>query len=262
MATKTPAKKAAKTTAVAPAASTALTIHERLSAISSRGRQQIAKAPSTTSTAISFKNGTISIGGVAVGHEMNVIPLHPQYVRTYYDTIYQADKIVPPACYSFNGDAPHEKSADPQAKSCDTCPMNEWGTDARGKGKACKEGLRVAVLSAQGAVNAEVMARAPILTANFSVLNSKDVAPVLDAMYDQYGHPAKAVCVLTAEPDDKRQVVNTLAVNYEIEDEATLEAIVNRLPDAEKLLTLPFPDAEEAPARGAKRPAAKKARRF
>lgn len=266
MATKPTAKKAAKkpSTEVAPAATnTALSVTQRLAAISARGRQQIAKAPSGTGNTISFKNGAITVGGVKIGNEMKVIALHPQYVRTYYDSIYQPDKIVPPACYSYDGEKPHEKAANKQSSSCEACPMNEWGTDQRGRGKACKEGLRVAFLSAQGNVNAEVMGRAPILQANFSVLNSKDVAPVIDAMYDHYGHPGKAVCVLTAEPDEARQVINTLSVDYEIDNEDILNAIIGRIEEAEKMLTVPFPEPEEGsrPA-GRKRPAARKQRSF
>lgn len=208
-----------------------------------KGRQQLAKMPASAGSAgVSFRGGTISVGDDVVGHEMRVVVLHPQYERTYYARDYEAGNKSPPDCYSFDGVTPHEKSAAIQSPQCEGCPWNEWKSDRRQRGKACKEGMRLGMLRFDG-LTPDNVATAPILTARLSVMNAKDAQPVLSRMYDTIGHPAGAITTLVAESDPVRQIKNELVPEGPLPEE--LQAgVIARLEEAEKLLTTPYPDPE------------------
>lgn len=222
---------------------------ELLKAAASRGMQQLAKMPAGGS-GVSFRGGKISIGGQAVGNELRVIPLAPQYERAFYDREFSPDDKSPPDCYSYDGEAPHEKASAKQAESCARCPNNEWGSGSRGKGKACKEGMRLAFLRADGALDAALLKTLPILVAKFSVTNTQQIQPVLQKLYETAGHPAGTVCNLTCQPDEARQIANDLIPLAPI-DEDWQEAIVSRLQAAEELVTQPYPEPE---VKGPQRP--------
>lgn len=68
--------------------------------------------------------------------------------HSYYEGKYDPKKIVPPNCFAIGINPlaliPSNKSPDKQADNCQTCPLNQWGSD--GNGKACKNGRRLALL--------------------------------------------------------------------------------------------------------------------
>ena len=96
------------------------------------------------------------------GNQMCVIILDVVMERTYYTHAYDSDgENLPPVCYAFArpGDtdemAPHLETMQvakeyftPQNDICRTCPHNEWGSADVGRGKACKERRRLALLPA------------------------------------------------------------------------------------------------------------------
>jgi hypothetical protein len=55
-----------------------------------------------------------------------------------------------PDCYSMDGVVPSANAPDAQAKKCAICPHNQWGSrvseDNTGKGKACADHARIAVV--------------------------------------------------------------------------------------------------------------------
>jgi hypothetical protein len=48
-----------------------------------------------------------------------------------------------PECYSMDGEHPVSNCEKPQAKACEGCPRNQYGTDRNGRGKACKNMRRL-----------------------------------------------------------------------------------------------------------------------
>lgn len=55
---------------------------------------------------------------------------------------------VKPDCFSNTGDKPDASVENPQAKSCATCPHNQWGSkvgENGSKGKACQDSVRMAI---------------------------------------------------------------------------------------------------------------------
>lgn len=225
-----------------------------------RGRSQLAKIPAG-GVGVSFRGGAITIGGTKVGNSLRIIPLFPQFERTYYDRDFSVDDKSPPPCYSFDGVKPHEKSSEPQSESCERCEWNQWKSDKRQRGKACKEGMRLAFLRADKTLTAEDVQVAPVLMAKFSVMNSKIVGPVLDQLYETVGHPAAMLCDMTAEPDEATQIRNDLLPHVEVPP-GLQAAVIARLDEAERLATQPYPDPEEKPAAPAAKKAPQRVRKF
>lgn len=91
------------------------------------------------------RNGTVVFGD----NEAAIVPIVIiDFItkRTFYDAPWrEGDPYRPPTCYGIainpNDMVPHKNVEDiggeRQNSTCNTCPMNQWGSD--GKGKACKE---------------------------------------------------------------------------------------------------------------------------
>lgn len=70
--------------------------------------------------------------------------------KVFYIKGYQEGaENVKPDCFSNDGTHPDSSSESPQAKSCATCPHNEWGSkvgdNGATKGKACQDTVRMAI---------------------------------------------------------------------------------------------------------------------
>ena len=77
--------------------------------------------------------------------------------KTYYATKYVEGANDTPDCYSMTGDKPDAQAPNPQAESCQGCPMNEFGsrmTDAGKKAKACSDNKRIAFVPKGDLANA------------------------------------------------------------------------------------------------------------
>lgn len=69
-------------------------------------------------------------------------------VHNFYEGAFNKDDIVPPGCFAVGIDPkkmfPAGNVPNKQADDCQTCPMNQWGSN--GQGKACSNGRLMAVL--------------------------------------------------------------------------------------------------------------------
>lgn len=69
--------------------------------------------------------------------------------KVFYAKGYQeGSEATKPDCFSNTGDRPDPSVAQPQSKSCATCPHNQWGSkvgDNGSKGKACQDSVRMAI---------------------------------------------------------------------------------------------------------------------
>lgn len=107
---------------------------------------------------ISMQDGEFVHGDEILGQPMPVVVLDDRFVHAYYPEAYDEDKPQSPICYAIAKEeedlAPHEECEEPQAEKCEDCEFNEYGTDARGKGKACRNVIRIAVTPA-GKISSE-----------------------------------------------------------------------------------------------------------
>lgn len=79
---------------------------------------------------------------------LEVVILDFVTVHNFYEGAYNKDDIQPPGCFAIGTNpkamVPSKNSPNKQAADCQSCPMNQWGSD--GDGKACKNGRLLAVL--------------------------------------------------------------------------------------------------------------------
>jgi len=106
----------------------------------------------------SMRAGQLSYDGVAMpGNMMAVIILADTMENSYYDTPFDPDTPTSPKCFAF---AKNEEDLEPssavdndpyferQHDTCNGCPQNAWGSARTGKGKACSNVMRLAMIPA------------------------------------------------------------------------------------------------------------------
>lgn len=166
------------------------------------------------------------------GNQMAVVILDALRERTYYTTKFDAtsETNLPPVCYALGRTeedlAPHptmQRGLDyfqPQSSECATCPHNEWGSSDTGRGKACSERRRLAVLPAGYYVpkkgsrdfdlhyydSIEHYEDADIAFLKLNVMSVKDWARYVTQLASQLRRPPMGVITrVYLEPDPKSQ---------------------------------------------------------
>lgn len=120
-----------------------------------------AEVPATGGTFLSTKAGILSYGDeVMPGNQVCVIILDAVLENTAYAAKFDENNPQPPVCYAFGRldeqkeMAPHPSMEAfpehfiPHAESCGVCPLNEYGSADTGRGKACQNRARLALLPA------------------------------------------------------------------------------------------------------------------
>src|ERR1700678_62457 len=104
----------------------------------------------------SIRAGVLSIDDKALpGNHIAAVILDSLLENTFYEGEYDADNVVPPTCFAYGRDpqamAPHEvvtAKGQAQSEKCNGCPMNVFGSADRGRGKACKNRVKLMVIKA------------------------------------------------------------------------------------------------------------------
>ena len=158
---KTAKKKGGKQVAVRSANKNIANYQERLKAMA--GADSTRGHAMGESNYISTQGGIFTFGGNELPNPFNAIIVDFTFENAWYDRVYDPDNPAPPACFAL-ADNPdelvaHESSPDMQGgegNACEGCEMDEWATSNTGKGKACKNGVRLALVNADDmdAVNA------------------------------------------------------------------------------------------------------------
>lgn len=128
------------------------TYNEELAALA----KEAAKAEEGAAEFFKVSAGTLMYNGSPIpNNEMAVVVVDSIHENVYYATQYDPDNPTPPTCFAFGRDdsdmAPHEvcvKAGTAQAPKCAKCPHNEFGTANLGKGKACGNHRRLAMIVA------------------------------------------------------------------------------------------------------------------
>lgn len=104
----------------------------------------------------SVKGGVLTFGDAPVpNNEMAVVIIDHILENVHYEDEYDADNRSSPTCYAFGRDekemTPHQAAVDAgraEEGPCKSCEKNEFGSADRGKGKACKNTRRLAMVPA------------------------------------------------------------------------------------------------------------------
>jgi hypothetical protein len=104
--------------------------------------------------ALSFRNGRMSYLGQPVpGDRLKCVVVSAIMEHRYFSKKFDPNQPDAPDCFAFSetgeGMVPHDLSFKKQHDNCLECPKNQWGSDTlsqSGKGKACKEIRKLAIL--------------------------------------------------------------------------------------------------------------------
>jgi hypothetical protein len=190
-----------------------------------------AQTPKVTSAGerATLEGGKISIGGKQVP-ELDVVIIAAVQERTYYPDAYVAGQVTPPTCYSY-GEKPHLDALAPQSETCAECPMNQWGSN--GRGKACKERIKIAFTPVGG--GPLVTLRAPVTsTANFGKYQSAEKVQ---------GYVATLQHVTKLKTSRHPKWQNVTQIEYEVGDklpEDHFGQAIEAYEMAQNLLTQPY----------------------
>jgi len=175
-------------------------------------------------TFMSAKSGMLNIEGNPVaGNKLDIIIVDAMTTNTYYAEAYDSDNITAPTCSAFGRNAgalvPLDVSTTKQADACEGCPQNEWGSGAKGKGKACKNGLVIVFGLADAVLNGSpnlFALRLPVTSVkNFTQYSTMLAISGLNTM--------RVRTELSVKPDPKTQ----FKINF---------ALVEKLPSQLKLM--------------------------
>lgn len=176
---------------------------------------------------VSFKGGALTINETRMKDDKApVVVIHSIFENQLYKNKYDPNNPEPPICYAFGETddalAPHPDSTAPQHPQCEGCPKNEWGSDpGGGKGKACKNVRRLALMSAAD-LTPEAIPKAEIVLAKLPVTSVKNWSVYASQIANVLKIPPIAVVTeISVKPDAKTQ----LQVNFELIDKVNMDLI-------------------------------------
>ncbi len=218
---------------------------------------------------VSIKGGILTIGGSPMnGNKVKVIIVDHVYENAKYDSDYDPDAPQPPSCYAFGRDEaelkPHEKASEPAHDQCSGCAHNVFGSAEKGKGKACKNIRRLAMVSADE-LSADSVRDGTLVYMKIPVTSTKGWAYYVKGLAATLKRPPFGVITEVAVvPDAKSQFKITFQACGNVPNEVMGAVMARREKVAEEIM-FPYgaPNADEKPAKGkAKVKAAAKSRKF
>jgi hypothetical protein len=200
-------------------------------------------------------NGRRAIPGqadIVLPNQADCIILDSISVNEYYEGEWDPDSPESPSCYAFGrteeGMKPHEKVKAPKHQDCSGCPFNQWGSDKKGgKGKACKNVTRLALIAASADPGAEEMT-----FAKMSVSQRKPWGAYVKSLAGQHRVPPfGVVTTIVWTPDQKSQYLLKFLMK-ELVPTAGLDVIMGRVREARESIAFPFTEFVKAaePAEG------------
>lgn len=235
----------------------------------------------------SLRAGQLSFDDAPLpGNQMACVILDSIIENVYYEGAFDPDQKTPPTCFGFGRDAKtisvHEKvfehpdtftpqcgpdggQPDNPEYLCDECPMNEWGSAETGRGKACSNRRRLAIIPAGtykplgkgGGFDLELFDEAqPFNDAELAymkipVMSVKGFATYLKQVAEQFDRPLWGVFTrIYVEPDPKSQFRVKFELLEVIEDEDILPVLHQRHKQAASEIDFPYlprTDDDDAP---------------
>lgn len=218
----------------------------------------------------SVRAGQLTFDDAAMpGNQMICVVLDSIIENVYYEGAFDPEQKTPPTCFGFGRDAEtitvHEKvfehpdTFEAQCEDpylCADCPMNQWGTASVGKGKACSNRRRLAIIPAGtvkplggrgGGFDLEVFddvepfKSADLAYLKLPVMSVKGYAAYLKSVAEQFERPLWGVVTrVWVEPDAKSQFRVKFELLEVIEDEDILQTLFLRHKQAEKEIDFPY----------------------
>lgn len=231
-------------------------------------RAQLAKGmANATSTGegnkISIKSGIMTYQGNPVpDSKFKGIVVASIAENHWFEEDYDSDNPVPPDCYAYaatEGEVavmkPHPQATKPQSDSCATCPLNKYGSANRGKGKACKNTHKLAVVAEDALDKGADILSATVGTLTVPPTSGKAWTGYVKSIAENFGRPPLGVVTeISCAPDPNTMVKVNFKLVRKIEDGKALTQLLKKGDVAQEELLRPYAaiQRDEAPAKNQK----------
>lgn len=191
------------------------------------------------------------------GSKLDAVVLDFIRENQWFEHEYDPNKAASPACYAYGNDPatmkPHPAAPKPQCESCKDCPLNQFGSAPKGKGKACKNVLKLAVVPAGALDNLDEFAAAEIAVMKVSVTSVGHFTSYATSLRDQLKRPPFAmVTEIKGGPDQRNQTRSDFTAVSAIEDGDCIAAIIEKRKTVKLDTAYPVFEEEPAPAQTAR----------
>lgn len=249
------------------------------------------EASTATGNFFGLKGGILTWEGAALpGNQMGVIILDSILENVFYEGAYDPDTPQSPVCFAYGRDektmVPHADvvaNGTAQCEGCHACPKNEFGSADVGKGKACRNTRRLAMISA-GTYEQEVkngplvfhafedpeqLESSPIGFMKLPVMSVKGYAGFVKQVAGALSRPPHGIFTrVFVVPDPKSQFRVMFEAIGQVPNEL-LGVVMQRNKEAQASIEFPYMLGEEfeqqakpAAKRGAKAQAPSRARKY
>lgn len=255
----------------APSKTTAVANWDEELAAQAAAAQAMEESTSTGSF-FSTAGGILSFNDAPMpNNEMAVLIADHILENRYYETAYDPNAVSPPTCFAFGRDdktiAPHitvveaKQSMAGASGLCAGCEMNEWGSANVGRGKACSNIRRLAVVSAGSfdkdgrfdMTDENQLLAAPIAFIRVPVTSVKGYAAFVKQVAGVLHRPPHGVFTrIKLVLDPSTQFKMTFEVLESVPN-THLPVAMQRHDEAKEVIEQPYSlEQPEAPARGGK----------
>lgn len=216
---------------------------------------------------LSFKGASIHLGDDKFDNPVDVIVLDAIFEKAYYEDEYDPGNTSAPKCWALGTDektlAPPADLPTKQSDACVNCKWNAFGTDNRGRGKACKDTKRVAVLHADLLQDHKALKEQEGVRFRVSTMSLKGWAKFQKLINEHFSRPLWAlVSKLQIVPDTRAQQLCLISPSEWITDPKALEILEKRCEEAQDYLRQePQRQTEETPRGGKPAPRRRKVER-
>lgn len=230
---------------------------------------------------ISVRGGVLSFNDAPIpGNKMAVIILDSAFENVMYEGEFDPDNPSSPTCFAFARDekelTPHETVVEAgQAQSeegCAKCPMNQWGTADKGKGKACKNSRRLALIPA-GMFDAkgkfkpnfdeEYIAKTDLAFLKIPVTSVKGYAGFVKQLASALKRPPHGIVTqLSVQPDPKSQFKLAFEPMLNVPNEAMGAVMARRKAVGDSIMQPYQLNGDDAPAKPKGKAGGKKKTRY
>lgn len=228
-------------------------------------------------TFFSLRGGQLTFDGAPLpNNQMAVVVLDGILENVYYAGKYDPDEVSGPACFAFGRDEksmkPHAAVASIQSTTCAECPQNEWASADTGRGKACRNTRRLALIPAGGFNNntgkfeaiddATHYATAQIAFLRLPVTSVKAYAATVKQVAAALKRPPHGVFMkFKVTPDAKTQFRVTVEPLAQVPNEL-MATIMQRHEEAKGLIEFAYSASEPTESKNKKSAAPKGKRKY
>lgn len=211
---------------------------------------------------MSIRGGILQFQQTPVpGNKFQGVVLAAILENAYYTEEFDPQNPSSPGCYAFSDPTvdpeqqeklmqPHELAPDRQSPTCGECQWNKFGTAEKGRGKACKNGRRMAL------IHVDDLKKDPkdwtVAFLKIPPTSLPGWASYVRSISDMAGRPPYAVVTEVAVvPDTKSQYKVTFNLVKKVEDKKALGACFMKHNELDKSIGFPY-QVIEVPQNGKK----------